>query len=502
MNPKRIERLIKLSLKPAITLLIVASVSLVGAQTFTTLHSFTALSPNLTNSDGASPQAGMISSGNTLYGAAVGGGQFGNGTVFAVNTDGTGFTNLHSFTVTSYPHSPYTNSDGVNPFAELILSSNTLYGTAYEGGRSGAGTVFAVNTDGTGFTNLHSFTALSGYINTDGAIPYAGLILSGNILYGAANQGGSSGSGTVFAINTDGTGFTNLHSFTALSSLTNSDGGNPFARLILSGNTLYGTASGGGSSIYSDTGLGAGTVFAVNTDGTGFTNLHSFNGGSDGAYPYAGLTLSGDILYGTAERGGSSKVGTVFKVNTNGMEFTTLHSFTAPSGSNYTNSDGAVPQGRLILSGKTLYGTTLYGGSSGFGTVFAINTDGTGFTTLHSFTSGGDGASPYAGLILLGNMLYGTTEYGGTNGDGTVFRLLLPPVVPPMLALQFIAGYPQLNLYGTLSNNYIVQYSTNLTTTNWINLFSVTNLSASPYQFFDPAGVAPSARFYRAVQLQ
>ena len=78
------------------------------------------------------------------------------------------------------------------------------------GGSSGNGTVFAVNTDGTGFTTLHSFTG-----GSDGADPNAGLILSGNTLYGTASHGGSSGNGTVFAVNTDGTGFTNLHSFTA-----------------------------------------------------------------------------------------------------------------------------------------------------------------------------------------------------------------------------------------------------------------------------------------------
>jgi uncharacterized repeat protein (TIGR03803 family) len=112
--------------------------------------------------------------------------------VFKVNTDGTGFTNLHSFT----------GSDGASPYAGLILSGNTLYGTARIGGSSGYGTVFAVNTDGTGFTNLYSFTATSGTLstNSDGADPQAGLILSGNTLYGTAYYGGSSGNGTVFSL--------------------------------------------------------------------------------------------------------------------------------------------------------------------------------------------------------------------------------------------------------------------------------------------------------------
>src|ERR1039457_5674291 len=328
----------------------------VMAQTFTTLHSFT-------NSDGANPAAGLILSGNTLYGTAAFGGSSssGDGTVFAVNTGGTGFTNLYSFTAFGFGG---TNSDGIGPYAALILSGNTLYGTAVVGGSSGKGTVFAVNTNGTVFTNLYSFTATSGSFpntNSDGSGPAAGLILSGNTLYGTAYGGGSWGNGTVFAVNTDGTGFTNLHSFTAFSSLYpygNIDGGNPYCGLILSGNTLYGTADGGGS-------WGNGTVFAVNTDGTGFTNLHSFTafsslypyGNSDGAYPEAGLILSGNTLYGTADGGGSWGNGTVFAVNTDGTGFTNLHSFTAFSSLYpYGNSDGAYPEAGLILSGNTLYG--------------------------------------------------------------------------------------------------------------------------------------------------
>ena len=88
-------------------------------------------------------------------------------------------------------------------------------------------------------------TCIVSLAGSDGDYPYAGLILSGNTLYGTTAYGGSSGNGTVFAVNTDGTGFTNLHSFTARSVLiyTNSDGADPHAGLILSGNTLYGTAT-------------------------------------------------------------------------------------------------------------------------------------------------------------------------------------------------------------------------------------------------------------------
>ena len=158
------------------------------AQTFTTLHTFTG------GSDGANPDAGLILSGNTLYGTTWAGGSSGNGTVFALNTGGTGFTTLHSFTALSVPFSG-TNSDGITADS-LILSGNTLYGTAESGGSSGKGTVFAVNTDGTGFTTLHSFL---GY-PSDGHLPRGRLIISSNTLYGTTQGGGSSADGTVFSV--------------------------------------------------------------------------------------------------------------------------------------------------------------------------------------------------------------------------------------------------------------------------------------------------------------
>ncbi len=399
------------------------------AQTFTVLHTFTTASgPNATNSDGANPSAGLILSGHTLYGTAQYGGHAGWGTVYAVNTNGTGFTTTYEFDG---------GGDGANPSAELVLLGNRLYGTARAGGSSDAGTVFALNLDGTDFVVLHSFTATGpGAKNSDGANPYVGLVFSGNTLFGAANDGGSSGKGTLFALTTNGSGFTTLHNFSS-----GSGGAYSSAGLVLSGNTLYGTDYGN---------LGKGTVFAISSDGTDFTNYYAFTSGnlndhgiltnSDGANPHSKLILSANTLYGTTEYGGSSGKGTVFAINADGTEFTNLHSFAAgaynPTGL-YTNRDGANPSAGLILSGNTLYGTAYFGGRSGNGTVFAINTDGSGFTNLHSFTAtppypvpqtNSDGANPSAGLILSGNTLYGTTAYGGSSGNGTVFSLSLESV--------------------------------------------------------------------------
>jgi uncharacterized repeat protein (TIGR03803 family) len=192
--------------------------------------------------------------------------------------------------------------------------------------------------------------------------------------------GGRSAVGTVFAVNTDGTGFRVLHAFTAINHGTNSDGANTQAqistpignpRLVLSGNTLYGTTESGGSS-------GRGTLFSINTDGNSFTVLHNFTGGNDGSQSSALVISPGNTIYGTARGGGSFGWGTVFEINTNGTGFAVLHNFTAHSGRtpNFpfygTNSDGVLPNS-LILSGNTLYGTAWAGGSSGYGTIFSIS---------------------------------------------------------------------------------------------------------------------------------
>src|SRR5579859_107188 len=127
------------------------------------------------------------------------------------------FTTLHSFTATS-TNSPgvYTNSDGSRPLGELVQSSNTLYGTTAADGEAGNGTVFTVSVEGTGFAVLHSFTSMNPVTNSDGAAPWTGLLLSDNTLYGTTVIGGAGSSGTLFRSNTNGTGFTNLHSFATL----------------------------------------------------------------------------------------------------------------------------------------------------------------------------------------------------------------------------------------------------------------------------------------------
>ena len=310
----------------------------------------------------------------------------------------------------------FDGTHGASPQADLAASGSMVYGTTYSGGSSNAGTIFSVNAIGNSFSNIYNFTG-----GSDGRGPQAGVVVSGNTLYGTTELGGS-GNGTVFGVNTNGGGFTNIYSFNG------TDGSIPTAGLVLSGNTLYGATQNGGS--------GQGNLFQINTDGTHFTNIYSFSPtvfdsainastNSDGANPGTVLVLSNSTLYGTAYHGGSAGQGTTFKINTDRSGFTVLHNFAG------TNSDGAGP-GDLLLSGGTLYGTTQNAGSSDKGTVFKMTTTGSGFTVLKNFAGGSDGANPTSTLVLSGNTLYGTTQNGGLSGHGTVFSLALSSVIVPI----------------------------------------------------------------------
>lgn len=402
----------------------------VTAQTYTKVYDF--------SFDGSEPEGGVILSGDTLYGTTTFGDPSDDGTVFRVNIDGTAFANLYNFTAVSYVGNGIgTNGDGANPSDSLVQSGNTLYGTAESGGTFGYGTVFAINTDGTDFRTLHSFD------NSDGAEPKAALILSGNTLYGTTYSGGNSGYGTVFAVNANGSGFTNLFNFNG----SDREGGAPWGGLLLLGKTLYGTTSGSDTS-------SSGNVFAICTNGMGFTNLHCFNGVTDGNVPYATLVSSGRTLYGTTEFGGPGGEGTVFAVNTDGTGFTNLYIFDGQG------TDGDSPYAGLALWGQTLFGTTKETGNNALGTVFAINTDGSGFTYLHHFAGfPNEGSTPENGLIFSNNTLYGTAYTGGGFDAGTVFSISVPVPPQPIITLQgpvFILAWP------TNSGNFVLESCTNI----------------------------------------
>ncbi|MFL6689171.1 MAG: choice-of-anchor tandem repeat GloVer-containing protein [Alphaproteobacteria bacterium] len=312
-------------------------------------------------------------------------------------------------------------SDGAFPEASLVMDAQgNLYGTTEDGGSvecggSGCGTVFKLAPDGTE-TVLHAFSEMG-----DGVYPIAALALdSAGNLYGTTFKGGDSGGGVVFRVTPKGKE-TLLHSFGG-----GSDGSRPDAGLVIddAGN-FYGTTSGGGAA-------GHGTVFRITPSG-GERVIYSFAGGSDGAYPAAGLVRdAAGNFYGTTANGGldcdgtGQGCGTVFRVTPKGKE-TVLYAFEG-------DEHGANPAASVVMdAGGNLYGTTNNGGvacdDSGAtcGTVFKLAANGKE-TGLHIFTGGSDGAYARSTLVLDSNgALFGTTASGGAGGGecgcGVVFKI-------------------------------------------------------------------------------
>jgi uncharacterized repeat protein (TIGR03803 family) len=459
----------------------------------------------LTNVVNAS-QLLLSPSGNVLYGTTSSGGLSNEGMLFSLSTAGSNFDDLYDFTGAN--GAPTTSGLGLYCVGNSFYGSNvfTLYGTTYSGGASNHGMVFSVNTDGTGFMDLHDF----GGVN-DGEKPIGGLLITnedtgiGSYLFGTTSAGGTNGGGTVWSINLSNPN----SSFQTIFSFTNqpASGSSPMGKLVYLGNTLYGTTSAGGA-------FTNGMIFSIKNNGTGFNNLHNFEGTNGGGFPLAGLALpvtdnplsvwslettidvskdsvsdftysvavdncdalfvngtlvsytnetgaaswvpyrsiSGylrqgendirviisaagipdsydyfamsmefypslaNVLYGTTHYGGTLGFGTVFKIAVSN-EDTILHTFT-------NQPDGNYPIGDLLLSGDTLYGVTEHGGDENFGTIFSVSTNGSNYRVLHSFNyTSNDGLDPEAGLVLGGNTLYGTTSTGGPYYYGQIFSI-------------------------------------------------------------------------------
>jgi uncharacterized repeat protein (TIGR03803 family) len=370
--------------------------------------------------DGDWPTADLIidKTGN-LYGTTWEGGgdgwdcnngSNGCGTVFQMAPDGTE-TLVHAFAG---------GCDGANPVAGLVADkAGNMYGTTENGGTCnndvGFGTVYKLAPDGTESV-LYAFKN-----GSDGEYPSGNLAADrkGN-LYGAASGGdagecSNGGCGLVFKVTPKGKK-TEFYAFQG-----GSDGDGPYGDVIMdkAGN-LYGTTlQGGGTGCDGD---GCGTVFKITPDGTE-TVLYAFQGGSDGWSPQNGVVEDGaGNLYGTTWAGGTSDDGTVFKVTPDGSE-SVLHSFQG-------GTDGSFPQAGVILD-KTgnLYGTTSNGGCSGRcgggggGVVYELASDGTEMV-LYAFDKRRFGRNPAAGLLLgKRGYLYGTTAAGGDDNDGVVFEL-------------------------------------------------------------------------------
>jgi uncharacterized repeat protein (TIGR03803 family) len=208
-------------------------------------------------------------------------------------------------------------------------------------------------------------------------------------------------------------------------------------------------------------------VFKLNTDGSAFETLHDF-AASDGTNPVGGLVISVKTLYGTTQGGWGD--GTVYSLNTDGTGFKVLHRF--------NGSDGAGPVATLVLNGGALYGTATWGGTNSNGTVFTLNADGTAFKTLYNFSPSfglntptrwnADGWAP-GPLVLSGTNLFGV-GLGGGAGLGTIFTV---PVSTSAAQLNITrSGEEIVATWPTGAPGYSLQYTTKLSSPVWSSIAS------------------------------
>jgi uncharacterized repeat protein (TIGR03803 family) len=294
-----------------------------------------------------------------------------------------------------------------------------LYGMTASGGPSHLGTIFRVGADGGGYKLIYSFSPFHFFSTSNvGEYPSSALALDGSTLYGAASAGGYYDMGTIFRIEADGSGFKVLHVFGS----SQNDGCVP-GGVTLDGRALYGATATGGDLNNSPTYLGAGTLFRIDTDGGNYRVLHRFEAEKgDGAIPNEEyLAYSDAWLYGTTREGGANNLGTIFRIGEDGQGYQRLYSFKGGP------ADGAKPLTALTLSGSTLYGTASEGGAYNGGTIFSIDTDGTGYRMLYSFRAASDGARPWGSVLLLGTKVFGMTFNGGACNCGTIYTLDLAP---------------------------------------------------------------------------
>jgi uncharacterized repeat protein (TIGR03803 family) len=350
----------------------VLSTSVVQAQSLSTLYSFSGTEPN-------HPKHGVVNIGSTLYGTAS---YPGNGTswgrVFSIDMDGNNFNILHDFTM---------GENGASPNA-LTVYNSTLYTTS-------SSSIFKINPDGSDFTVLHTFGS-----GSDGATPHGALTQVGSTFYGMCETGGTNGTGTLYKINADGTGYSTIYSYPT--GAYNTGMAHTGCTPTVIGSTLYAMSYLGGRH-------SKGNIFSINLDGSGYQNLYDFTGGTDGQQPYGTLATDGTTLYGiNSYRDSPLSGGVLFRVGIDGTGFTVLHA-------NYGSSQ--------IAQSPTLIGSTLYCPSDY--DIYQIDTDGTDYRDLYSFGSG-DSMIYTSTLLPIGSMFYGTTAHGENNA-GTVFALNTVP---------------------------------------------------------------------------
>jgi len=324
----------------------------------------------------------------------------------------------------------FNGTNGAGLVAGLVQGADgNFYGTAPNGGPNSNGTVFAVSPDGSFFTNFYNFTG-----GTNGANPVGGLVVGtdGNF-YGTTFSGGTSNWGTVYQITPHG-------AFNQLAQLSGTNGANPDVALVQAsdGSFYGGTKYGGPYPVTTFQGTGYGSIFQVTTNGMLSTPV--LFAGTNGANPTALVLANDGNFYGVTTWGGNTSqvrwgVGTIFRLSPDGT-FTNLYIF---SGGN----DGGFPQAGLVQGQDGIfYGTTQVGGTNQIGTVFKI-TPGGQFQSLLSFPASSIGSYPYAAMVQAGDgNFYGTTYIGGDPSQhGTIFKITPAGGLTPLIQFSGTNGF-------------------------------------------------------------
>jgi uncharacterized repeat protein (TIGR03803 family) len=405
----------------ASVLWLAAAVPAMAQNSFQVLHSFGG------PGDGVGPSSGVVfdKQGNA-YGETLTGGNAscadGCGLVYQLSAQKNGGwveSILYEFTG---------GADGEEPTGGLAVdAAGNLYGVTRFGGTNAEGTAFELTPGASGWTEtiLHSFCTLPG--DVDGCEPNSGPILdSADNVYGTTFNGGSTGWGTIYQLSPSPSGWTETVLYTLCSQPNCADGGLPGALIRDSAGNLYGPAYEGGSS-FGWCPLGCGVVFALRPQPSGQWQqqvLYSFQGGADGESPN-GVALHGGALYGTTENGGGSKLctvgcGTVFEVAAGKGGSPPTETILHRSG---PLADGTIPASLAFDHNGNAYGLTGFGGCCGL--IFEMTPGGSGkppvYQVAHQF-EGQDGAAPVA-VSTHGNNVFGTTLSGGQYGVGIVFEI-------------------------------------------------------------------------------
>lgn len=366
-----------------------------------------------------------------IWGVSSGG--MGAGLIYSINTDGTNFKIVKNFDLEAgRPDSFIEGNDGF------------LYGIAKIGGNDNGGRIIKVKKDGTTYYSIYDF--LKGETGIKKLLKY------NDYLIGTVSNAGNSNLGYIFSLKTDGSTFKVIHHFTEDGTLLK----NPFFLLKASDGFFYGLAGGGRSGygtifrfdlvnqsiqkiydvdpwggygfndifegkdgyLYGTTSDGfaevsSGSVFRISKTGTNFKVLHGFSSDFGGKTPLSSLvqTPSGQLI-GTYNFGGALGRGGIFSIESNGTNYQVLYSF--------SNEGGQSPTGNLLIDDKYVYGVTAQDGFnlSGASTIFRIKFDGTSYETMANTKSG-------AQLISKSDTIFYTMEYGGLGNFGAINSMVI-----------------------------------------------------------------------------